>query len=643
MTRPRPLLIVLTCLLLTLPVAPAAAVAPGENGEIVVLAQDPADSRFQTVVAVDPATGDRRELVPPNIIDSVAVSPDGTAVAYTLQRNLYVQPLGGTTDDRELLVQLDAATYALEWSPDGSEILVVDGETFTAHPVDGSAPRVLAPNRQSGGQFTYQSVTWTSQDQIVAIELSAMLIIDAATGESRIVDPEESPNAQGLGVDASPDGSQLVFACVQPDDNSFSLRLCITGLDMVVQRTVDLSDVDVEPAHPAFSPDGTQVAFIGPARADDAMLYVTPIAGAGTQALGAVGGLGISPEWAVAGGGTPPPPPASEEPLACGGFDGDPTTTERADFADPIAYAVAVSQARFDCDGSRAAAHVVLSRDDAFADSLVGAALTGDGPLLFTRTDTLPDATATEIDRLLDDGGTIYLLGGTAAISQAVADQLTDAGHDVQRLAGPSRVETSVAVATEVRTLGDDAGILAIARAGGPTDNPTAAWADSVTAGAWTAADAVPTVVTDTASLHPAVADFIADAQPDKTFLLGGEAALSPAVADAVPNPTRIAGASRAGTAQAIATQQIGPPDDDTRELVVINGFREDGWLFGLPAAGLAADTHAPIALAQDPLPPETTTMACSPDTIDILLAGGLDALPDAVTDQLDAAPGCAA
>src|SRR5687768_8226832 len=120
------------------------------------------------------------------------------------------------------------------------------------------------------------------------------------------------------------------------------------------------------------------------------------------------------------------PRAAAAAPLVAGGFDGDPATTERLNEGHPTYAAVDVSRIRFPDGG---ATHVVLSRDDTFADSLAGSGLTGDGALLYTDTDALSAPTRTEIDRLLDAGDTVYLLGGTAAISPAVEKTLVDAGY----------------------------------------------------------------------------------------------------------------------------------------------------------------------------------------------------------------------
>ncbi|MGI9015963.1 MAG: FG-GAP-like repeat-containing protein [Euzebya sp.] len=277
---------------------------------------------------------------------------------------------------------------------------------------------------------------------------------------------------------------------------------------------------------------------------------------------------------------------------------------------------------------------VVLSRDDVFTDSLVGAALTGQAPLLYTPTGALDPAVETEINRLLPRGGRVYLLGGVGALSAEVQSSLVAAGHEVVRLAGDSRVETSVAVATEAVRLA-------------PADTPVRIgvsraddWADAVTGGAWAAATGAALVATPSDGLHPAVASFLADLAPAQTILLGGEQALSSAVADqagdVVGSVDRVFGASRAETAVAIATQ-LWPAGTGDR-VVVFNGFQTDGWVVGLAAAGLAADVGGPLLVSgQDAVSAAVADYAggCAAPTTDAVLIGDEDLLSDQVAMAL--------
>ena len=311
------------------------------------------------------------------------------------------------------------------------------------------------------------------------------------------------------------------------------------------------------------------------------------------------------------------------------------------DAISPAALAIELSQRLYrDVDGTRGegrrqAAAVVLSRDDAFADSLTGSALTGDSPLLFTDRAQLDPATAAEIRRMLPLEGEVLVLGGEAALSAAVADELADMGYLVRRLAGPSRVETSVAIAEEVARRHDEPRQVGIARADGPSDNPTAAWADSVTAGGWAARTQQPILLTPTAELHPAVGAWLAEHGNAVPIVMGGEAAVSADVARAVGPHLRHAGANRYETAAMIAERRW----DDPAGYLVTAGDHELGWAYGLAAAGLSAATNQPLLLVeQDRLPEETATALCDGrQEARVEFVGGADVVSSSVRDAVAA------
>jgi putative cell wall-binding protein len=70
--------------------------------------------------------------------------------------------------------------------------------------------------------------------------------------------------------------------------------------------------------------------------------------------------------------------------------------------------------------------------------------------MLLTGVDGLDARVQTEMERVLEPGGTVYVLGGTAALSDAVVADIRSAGFDPQRVAGTNRFETAVAIADEV-------------------------------------------------------------------------------------------------------------------------------------------------------------------------------------------------
>lgn len=85
---------------------------------------------------------------------------------------------------------------------------------------------------------------------------------------------------------------------------------------------------------------------------------------------------------------------------------------------------------------------------DAWPDALSAASLAGldvPVPTLLTARDGLPETTRDALRELAPD--TVVILGGDAAISARVGDQVADLGADVVRAEGTNRYRTSVAVA----------------------------------------------------------------------------------------------------------------------------------------------------------------------------------------------------
>lgn len=115
--------------------------------------------------------------------------------------------------------------------------------------------------------------------------------------------------------------------------------------------------------------------------------------------------------------------------------------------------------------GPSQAGEVVLAlgahEDDnrAWPDALAAGALAAVPdplPVLLTLSDALPQATESALADLQVQ--TVYVLGGSAAISQGVEDHLGGLGYEIVRLAGASRYGTSVAAATEALSRHGDAG-----------------------------------------------------------------------------------------------------------------------------------------------------------------------------------------
>lgn len=271
--------------------------------------------------------------------------------------------------------------------------------------------------------------------------------------------------------------------------------------------------------------------------------------------------------------------------------------------ADRYATGVLASQHAFPAAGSAGA--VVLARGDQFADALTGIPLASyrHAPLLVTPGGsgaTLDPRVAAEIQRVLGPGTgkTVYLLGGTAALPQGIADYITKTLHyRVVRYAGTDRYATALTIA---KTGLDNPGRIVAARG----DD----FADALTAGPLAADKLIDTsgkpaaiVLTQgpakTATVDPATAAYIRSKERTAgavTAVGGGAwtALQQPAmyVAGAV---TGIVGGDRYGTATAV-TNAWGT---NTQNKYTVGLATGTGFADALTGGALTAHANGPLLL----------------------------------------------
>lgn len=206
-------------------------------------------------------------------------------------------------------------------------------------------------------------------------------------------------------------------------------------------------------------------------------------------------------------------------------------------------------------DGASA---VVLARADDYADALAGGPLaaTVDGPLLLTGRDRLDGDTADAIRRLAPDR--VFLLGGTVALSDEVADQVRNLGVDVDRVAGQTRFDTAVKVADKLVDLGGDIDHAYVVE--GRNADPSRGWPDAVSAGALAATEGVPVLPVERDRLPGEVADFIVRHDLPTVTVVGGTVAVSDQTADQIGSLARVdrlAGQTRFDTAVKVADRAV--------------------------------------------------------------------------------------
>jgi putative cell wall-binding protein len=115
--------------------------------------------------------------------------------------------------------------------------------------------------------------------------------------------------------------------------------------------------------------------------------------------------------------------------------------------------------------GARHPQAVVLARGDGYADALAGVPLAAKkkGPLLLTPTASLDPKIQAEIQRILPTTGankTVYILGGTSAVSQNVENQLIALGYTVVRFGGNDRFATALKIAADPNAMNSPARVV---------------------------------------------------------------------------------------------------------------------------------------------------------------------------------------
>lgn len=192
-------------------------------------------------------------------------------------------------------------------------------------------------------------------------------------------------------------------------------------------------------------------------------------------------------------------------------------TVERADGRDPVALGLAVADELVTRAGG-SAAFVVSAQADAgghVPDGVAAGAAAGasGGPVLYTSPGALDDRVA---DWLGEHGhiDTVYVLGGSAALTDVVVTDLRGVVDSVVRVAGATRMDTAIALANRSELFGARPGAV-LATADG--------WADAVTGSAIGARNAQPVLVTPRGG-HGPVEQWLARVRPASGAVVGGAA-----------------------------------------------------------------------------------------------------------------------
>ena len=295
----------------------------------------------------------------------------------------------------------------------------------------------------------------------------------------------------------------------------------------------------------------------------------------------------------------------------------NPVNVRRIAGPDRIATAVLASQDVWPTVGSPGthAGTAVIARSDDYADALAGVPLAGAerGPLLLTPPSGLDSRVGAEVQRILPTGTTVYVLGGTAALSPSVDASLQQLGYQVIRLGGNDRYGTAVTIASN--GLHDPTTVLLATGIG---------FADALAAGAAAAHEHAAVLLTAGSTMPAATADYLGSHSSTR-YAVGGPAAA------AAPGATGIVGTDRYDTATRVATTFFA--GIATVDVATGTAFPD-----ALGGGAHAAFLGMPLLLTDPttlPAPVASYLLGQRSTTTDVVVYGGAAAVSESVLSQI--------
>lgn len=248
--------------------------------------------------------------------------------------------------------------------------------------------------------------------------------------------------------------------------------------------------------------------------------------------------------------------------------------------------AVQVSQ-----KGWSSAENVVLVNDSAIADALAATPLAEElnAPILLTGKNKLNSTTKSEIERL--GAQNIYLIGGESVLSDNLSAEISGRTY---RISGSSREKTALAIAKKINELNPVKTIAVV--------NGTTGLADAVSIASVAAEKDMAIILSNPKSGISASKDFINSTGIEKSYVIGGDKAVSDYVMSSLPGAERVSGSNRNNT-NAKVIEKFYTSSSLNNIYVAKNGSGNAGQLIDALAVGvLAAKNSSPVLIVSNSL-----------------------------------------
>lgn len=248
-------------------------VQPGASGSDQA---PPPEAAEQTLSVVDVGSGTVATFTAPSEASGFDFTLDGSMVSYvdvdeSGDEQVFVADADGS--NARQLTQGQGGAYGPRWSPDGSMIAYAadtsdNSQIFVVRVSNGASTRVT--NEPEGavdpGGWTPDGGSILFSTMNPSIHHYSALSLDLSTGRTRLIVPDGSTPT------LSPDGAWIAFnSWLKPH-----IRLILANADGSGRRTIARFDLD--DGLEEWSPDSTQIAFIGDSDADGLGTYVYDLA-----------------------------------------------------------------------------------------------------------------------------------------------------------------------------------------------------------------------------------------------------------------------------------------------------------------------------------------------------------------------------
>ena len=264
--------------------------------------------------------------------------------------------------------------------------------------------------------------------------------------------------------------------------------------------------------------------------------------------------------------------------------------------------------------------YAVLATGEDFPDALSSAPLSKkyNAPILLTNPKILTPSVESQMVGLKVK--TIFIIGGTGAVSQSIQDKLSTMGINFIRLSGRDRYETSAAIANY---LGGKAEVV-IATG----DN----FPDALSIASYAAFKGIPILLTQKESLPESTEKYLKTNNVVKTYVIGGPGVIGNKVFDSLPGGERLFGSDRYGTNVAVLNKF--PKEFNMGKVYFATG---EDFPDALSGSALAALEGSPIILTSSS-PSTRTIQYISDNSIRIkekYVLGGIGVVPDNTINKL--------